>query len=136
MNQDTIIASTLLHENFFSYVFCNGEITIKQSAPGIASLLDLLKKGKDLTGFCVASNAVGKAEAFIYVKLGVKEVYAPIMTTAAIYTLAKHGIYPVCDRSVNSGSTNVHQMEAAVAEINDPDLAILRIYDMYEKMDR
>ena len=102
MNQDTIIAATLLHEKNFSYVFCNGEITIKRSISGINSLLEILKEGKDLSGFCVASKSVGKAEALIYVKLGVKEVYAPVMSTAAIYTLAKHGIYPVCDKSVNS----------------------------------
>ena len=115
-----IIASTLLHENFSFYVFCNGEITITCSRPGITSLLELLKEGKDLTVFCVVSKAIGKAEAFIYVKLGIKEVYAPVMTFAAIYILAKHGTYPICDKSISS-STHVQQMEATVAELNDSD---------------
>lgn len=135
MKPDTITASKLLIENQASCVFCRGEKVISSNKPGIVPLLELLKNHVDLKGFCSADRIVGKAAAFLYIKLGVVEVYAPVMSEMAIYTLARHGIIPICDHCVpyivNKNRTEECLVEKIVAEINDAEQAATLLAEKY-----
>lgn len=135
MKPDTVTASRLLMENHASSVFCRGKKVISSNKPGIVPLLELLKNHADLKGFCTADRIVGKAAAFLYIKLGVSEVYAPIMSEMAVYTLARHGIIPICDRCVpyilNKNRTEECPVEKIVAEINDAEQAVTLLAEKY-----
>ena len=76
---------------------------------GVKPLLDFIENGPNLRGFSAADKIVGKAAALLYVLLGVKEVYAPVMSETALYTLAHNGILPLCDCSVNRSATAAAQ---------------------------
>lgn len=128
MKQDTVTAAKLLYERQASFVRCKGKTTVIETEAGLGPLFSVLKKGENFSGFCAADKIVGKAAAFLYVRLGVREVYAPIMSDAAIYTLARHGIYPICERSVvdimNQDRTNLCPIEKLVEELCDVNQAV------------
>ena len=128
MKQDTVTAAKLLYERQASFVLCKGKTTVIETEAGLGPLFSVLKKGENFSGFCAADKIVGKAAAFLYVRLGVREVYAPIMSDAAIYTLARHGIYPICERSVvdimNQDRTNLCPIEKLVEELCDVNQAV------------
>lgn len=76
--------------------------------------------------------------AFLYALLGVKEVFAPVMGEGAIYTLARHGINPICSATtahifdrVGSGTC---PMEEAVAEIKEPMAALAVIREHLQEL--
>lgn len=128
MKQDTVTAAKLLYEHQASFVLCRGKTTVIETEAGLGPLFSVLKKDENFNGFCAADKIVGKAAAFLYVKLGVREVYAPIMSDAGVYTLARHGIYPICERSVvnimNQDGTNLCPIEKLVEELCDVKQAV------------
>lgn len=124
-------AKSLLAEGGWTCVLCReGEILTSRER-GVAPLLSWLDGGSDLSGFSAADKVVGKAAAFLYVLLGVKEVYAPVMSQPAWDTLEKQGIPPSCDTLApairNRAGTGFCPMETAVREIDDPAEALAAI---------
>lgn len=78
---------------------------------------------------------VGRATAYLYVLLRVREVYAQIISRSAAEVLRKYGIGVACEKTVpniiNRKGDGICPFEAAVMEIDDPD----RAYDaIREKM--
>ena len=69
---------------------------------------------------------VGRAAAFLYVKLGVSYVFAPVMAKGAVAILMRHGIEPSFDLEVpgirNRANDGPCPMEHAVREIADTDV--------------
>ncbi len=121
----------MLNSGQYTCVLCKADEIHTSTERGVKPLLDWLDSGIDLKGFSVADKVVGKAAAFLYVLLGVREVYAPVMSESAIYTLSRNGIFPQCDVSVksiiNRAGTGNCPMEEAVMDIIDPKEAINNI---------
>ena len=94
---------------------------------GVAPLLAWLSSGKNYHGFSAADKVVGKAAAYLYVLLGVKEVYAHVVSEAAESVLTAHQIPLFYEEKVpairNRTNTGFCPMEQAVWEIDDPLLA-------------
>lgn len=94
-------------------------------------MLDWLDSEIDLKGFSAADKVVGKAAAFLYVLLGIKEVYAHVMSEAAIDTLERNSIqfqYDVSARNiVNRAGTGNCPMEVAVWNIINSEDALRAI---------
>ena len=133
MNADLQKASRLLHDNEFTCVLCAGDSVYTTEERGVAPLLNWISDGTDLHGFSAADKVIGKAAALLYVLLGIRAVYAPVMSESAIYTLARHGIQANCDVSVkvirNRDNTGMCPMEMAVENISDPQEALNAIRD-------
>lgn len=131
MNNDTATASQYLRNEGYTCVFCREETVYSSTERGVKPLLDFIESGPDLSGFCVADKVVGKAAALLYVLLGVQEVYAPVMSESALYTLARNGIVPLCDLAVksihNRSGTGPCPMEETIAEIDEPRQALTAI---------
>ena len=60
---------------------------------GISPMMRFIAEGKELTGFCVADQIVGKAAAMLFVKAGVRGVYGKPCHTVAKPFL-KQTIFP------------------------------------------
>ncbi len=131
MKNDLIRATDTLNSGQYTCVLCKDNEIHTSTERGIKPLLAWLDAGTDLKGFSAADKVVGKAAAFLYVLLGVKEVYAPVMSESAIYTLARNGVQPYCDKSVkhiiNRAGTGFCPMEEAVGELTDPSGALIVI---------
>ena len=131
MKADLTKAINVLNDGQYTCVLCKGDEIYTRTERGVKPLLDLLNSGIDLKGFSAADKVVGKAAAFLYILLGVKEAYARMMSESAIYTLARNGIYPQCDISVaniiNRAGTGYCPMEEAVDQMLDPRKALQAI---------
>lgn len=125
------IASVLSMACLYTCALCEGDTIYTSTERGVKPLLDWLDSNINLKGFSAADKVVGKAAAFLYVLLGVKEVYAPVMGESAIYTLARNGVQPYCDKSVkhiiNRAGTGFCPMEEAVFDITEPKKALATI---------
>ena len=91
---------------------------------GVAPLLAWLNSGKNYHGFSAADKVVGKAAAYLYVLLGVKEIYAQVVSEAAEAVLSKYQIPLFYEEKVpairNRTNTGFCPMEQAVWDIDEP----------------
>lgn len=131
MNSDLAKAVETLKSGAYTCVLCKGDRLYTATERGVKPLLSWLHDGTDLRDFAAADKVVGKAAALLYVLLGVRAVYAPVMSKAAFETLAKNGIDAHCDRTVkhimNRAGTGLCPMEETVMDIDDPQKAKERI---------
>ena len=124
-------ARGILLEGGYTCVLTRGETIHTATTRGVKPLVDWLDSGLELRGFSAADKVVGRATAFLYVLLGVKEVHSLVMSTPAREALEAGGIAASCDREV-SGIINRRgdgpcPFEDAVLGISDPQEALLAI---------
>ena len=124
-------ARAILLEGGYTCVLTRGETIHTATARGVKPLVDWLDSGLELRDFSAADKVVGRATAFLYVLLGVKEVHSLVMSTPAREALEAGGIAASCDREV-SGIINRRgdgpcPFEDAVLGITDPQEALLAI---------
>ncbi|MBQ7000958.1 MAG: DUF1893 domain-containing protein [Oscillospiraceae bacterium] len=128
MTKDLTTACALLSSGDYTCVVCRGEMTYTATDRGVAPLLNWVNTGLDLQDFSAADRVVGRATAFLYVLLGVKEVYAHVMSRPAAEVLAVHGIaaHPgkLVDGIINRRGDGPCPFEAAVLEITEPAAAL------------
>lgn len=94
-------------------------------ARGVKPLLDILD-GADAAAFAGArcyDRIVGRAAAFLYAKIGVAQVTAPVMSVGAQALLARHGIAAKWNVSVpairNRAGDGICPMDASVKDLPD-----------------
>ena len=95
-------AKAVLAEGDYTVALCRGDVTYTDTRRGVAPLLALLDAGTDVTAFAAADKVVGKAAAFLYLRLGVAAVHAGVMSAPAHDLLAAHGVAVTCDTLVQA----------------------------------
>lgn len=124
-------AKALLTEGGYTCVLCRGDVIYTATARGVKPLVDWLDSGLDLRGFSAADKVVGRATAFLYVLLGVREVHALVMSAPAKEALEAGGIAASCGREVagiiNRRGDGPCPFEDAVLGITDPTEALTAI---------
>lgn len=137
MSQDLERARRML-EGDYTCVVCRDDAVYTATERGVKPLLDWLDRGIDLTGFSAADRVVGRATAFLYCLLGVKEVYARIMSTPAAQVLRANGIKIAADQEVpgiiNRRKTGPCPFENAVLHIDTPTEALAAIRQQMARM--
>ena len=117
-------AKDLLAQEHYTVVLCRGDATYTDIRRGVAPLLALLDGGEDLTAFAAADKVVGKAAAFLYLRLGVAAVYAAVISTPAYDLLTAHGIDTTYDTLVpairNRAGDGYCPMETVTLPLTDP----------------
>lgn len=138
MNSDTIRAKSLLISGAYTCVLCKGDQTYTTAKRGILPLVEWLDSGMDLKGASAADKIVGKAAAYLYILMGVTEVYASVMSTEAAHLLSQNGITNDCGTSVtaiiNRAGTGLCPMEQAVQTIHEPHAALCTIKQTLESL--
>ena len=121
---DVARAKTLLTDGDYTVVLCRDEITHTDTRRGVAPLLALLDRGEDVSGFAAADKVVGKAAAFLYLRLGVAAVYAAVISTPAYDLLTAHGVTVTYDTLVpairNRAGDGYCPMETVTLPLTDP----------------
>ena len=106
-----------------------GEHAETSELRGVAPLLAWL--GGDFAGYSAADKVVGRAAAFLYVLLGVKTLYAAVLSKPAAEALSAHGITfcygELTERIVNRTGDGLCLMESATLEETDPARALEKI---------
>ena len=138
MHTDLEKAKAYLQAGGCTCVLCRGEEIYSSSHRGVRPLLDFLDSGRDFTGFSAADKVVGKATAFLYCLLGVRQVHAQVLSDAAVEVLTRRGIACSCDRQVsairNRDNTGPCPMEYATRDIADPTQALTAIRFALQKL--
>ena len=128
-------AKEILITGGYTCVLTDGQMVFTSTDRGVKPLVRFLESGEIPAGVSAADKVVGRATAYLYVLLKVKEVYSQIISQPAVDVLREHGVAVVYDNLVpniiNRKGDGICPFEAAVMEIDDPD----RAYDaIREKM--
>ena len=140
MTADLLDARQKLSVGGFTCVLSKDGQIYTSTFRGVAPLLAWLDSGEYLQGFSAADKVVGKAAAFLYCLLGIKEVYAPVMSKSALEVLTARGIAAYYDTLaegiINRRKTGPCPMESATRDIQDPDQALQAIRQTLEAMQK
>ena len=74
-----------------SCVLKKGEELLLSEKSGIRPMLDWIGEGRALRDFDAADKIVGKAAAMLFVKAGIRSVYAAVLSRPGKEYLEKHG---------------------------------------------
>lgn len=117
-------AKALLTDGGYTVVLCRGDVTHTDTRRGVAPLLALLDRGEDVSGYAAADKVVGKAAAFLYLRLGVAAVHAAVISEPAYDLLTAHGIDTTYDTLVpairNRAGDGFCPMETVTLPLTDP----------------
>ena len=127
MDKDLEKAKVEYNTGKYTLVICKDEDIIKSDLTGIRPLMKLIDDKKECKGYSAADKIVGRAAAFLYTLLGIKNVYGEIMSKGAIEILKKNGIYyeykTLTDYIENRKKNGICPMDDAVKEIEDAKTA-------------
>lgn len=93
-------AKELLTVGESTLVLCRGTHILTDTRRGVAPLLALLDSGTPVVGYAAADRVVGKAAAFLYLRLRVTAVHGGVMSALAYDLLVAHGVQTTCDTLV------------------------------------
>ena len=131
-------AKMLLSVNDHTCVLSDGQTILTDKRRGVRPLLDILETGKDVSAFSVADKVVGKAAAFLYCLLGIKFLYARVISQSALDVLTNAQIHVEYDTLVpairNRTNDGFCPMEQAVWNISDAQIALTAIYDALARL--
>lgn len=117
---------------------CKDGNVIVSEKRGVAPMADFLREGRELSGYCAADRVVGKATAMLFVKAGIKEVYAEVISESAEAFLKSHGIGCSFDvrteRIMNRAKNGPCPMESLVAEVDDVETGVVMITNKLDEM--
>lgn len=138
MEHNLTKARAFLDSGDYTCVLCRDDAVFTATERGVKPLLNWLDSGLDLQGFSAADRVVGRATAFLYCLLGVKTVYARVMSHLAAEVLTAAGIHneagQLVDGIINRRGTGPCPFEAAVMDITDPQDALAAIRKKMEQM--
>ena len=138
MKADLQKAKDLLQAGGCTCVLCKGEETHSSTQRGVRPLLDWLEQSSDWQDYCAADKVVGRAAAFLYLLMGVQQLYAGVISQHALRLLEQHHIECEYGRLVpairNRAGDGFCPMESAVRNIDDPAEAVLAIKQTLETL--
>jgi len=131
-------ARQLLDNGNHTCVLLGGETVITDDRRGIRPLMELLERQVNVKDYFAADKVVGKAAAFLYCLLGVKAVYAHVISQPAADVFVRAGIaleYGILVSAIrNRTDTGFCPMETAVLEISDPQDALQALKTALRKL--
>ena len=124
-------AKEILISGGYTCVLTDGQAVYTSTDRGVKPLVRFLESGRIPAGLSAADKVVGRATAWLYVLLQVREIYAQIISQGAVAVLQGHGIGVTFGKLVpniiNRKGDGICPFEAAVTDIQDADLAYAAI---------
>ena len=128
MNNDMMTAKQRLAENGYTCVLCLDGAEYHSTLRGVKPLLTFLESPQDFSGFSAADKVVGAGAAQLYVLLGVRAVWADVISEEAKGVLESNGIAvsyrTVVPYIINRAGDGRCPIETAVAGITDAQQAL------------
>ena len=105
---------------------------------GIAPMMNFIYNGAELACYSVADVVVGKAAAMLFIKCGIRHVFAKTLSQYAKRVLELYGVeyeYEILtERIINREGTDVCPMEKAVMNTDDPEEAYVILKNKLTEM--
>lgn len=131
-------AKNILQSESYTCVLCGDEHVYTTVERGVKPLVRYLTEQAPVQGCYAADKVVGKATAYLYCLLGVRGVYAQVMSCSAAQVLEDAGIEvqhgSLVDRIINRQGTGICPFEAAVLDIHTPEEAYKAIREKMVQM--
>lgn len=131
MNAELSKAKNLLTSSDYTCVICKGNLVYTSSQKGVKPLISWLDEGVDLKDGVAADKVVGKGAAFLHLLLGIKSVYAKVISVHAKEVFDNNNIEVAYDYLVkgiiNSEGNGPCPIESAVMDISEPNKALSAI---------
>lgn len=112
-------------------VLVSDEYIITTDERGVLPLVKWIGQGKTFDGYSAADKVVGKAAALLYVTLGVKILWAGVISKPAAQVFERYGIEywydTLTDAIINRKGDGFCPMETAVRDIDSPEEALVAI---------
>ncbi len=90
-------------------------------------MINFIDSGENLTGYSVADLVVGKAAALLFVKCGIKKVFAKTLSEKGKRILEMYGVdyeyETLAENIINRMGTDICPMEKAVSNTDNPENA-------------
>ncbi len=140
MNSNLIYAKDLLIKKGHTLVLYDGNETITYFKRGIKPLLELYEQRGRCAGFVAADKVIGKAAAFMYVLLEIKEIYTNTISEGALEVFKAYGIdvyYENCSPFIiNRTGTDICPMEKSVLDVKTPKEAFFKICEALNNLSK
>lgn len=122
----------------YTICLCKDGKCIFSEQKGISPVMTFLLQNINLSGYSVADLIVGKAVALLFVKSGIKAVYAKTLSFDGRKILEKYKIpyeYEILtEYIINRDKTDVCPMEKAVMQTENPDEAFSLLQIAFENL--
>ena len=93
---------------------CKDGVCLYSEKRGIAPMMNFIENGADLSGYSVADIVVGKAAALLFVKCGIKKVFAKTLSQKAKSIFETYGVEyeyeTLAENIINRAGTDICQM--------------------------
>ena len=123
-------AKRILSDGHTCVIVSDNDIIITDER-GVMPLVRWIDEEKNLRGYCAADKVIGKAAALLYVILGVKKIWAGVISKPAARVFEKHGIEywydTLTDAIINRKGDGFCPMETVVRDIDSPEEALVAI---------
>lgn len=124
-------AIEILKSDDYTCVIVSGDSIYTSHDRGVKPLLDWFYSDIDTNGYAAADKVIGKAAAYLYALLEIKEVYTKVISEPAYEVMKKHSIEVHYEQLVeairNRTNTGFCPMETAVMDIDNADDALIAI---------
>lgn len=121
--KDLIKAKEILISENHTCVLCKENAVFTSDLRGVKPLVKWYLEKTELEGFSAADKVVGKATAFLYVLLGVKRVFAKVISLPAKEVLENHGIEvsfnTLVPNIINRAGNGICPFELVVQDVDD-----------------
>ena len=140
MNSDLEKAKEILNASSYTCVLVKGSEIHTSTKRGVSPLLEWLDSEKNFEGFSAADKVVGKAAAHLYLLLGIKVLYANVISSRALELLLANGVEvyygEMAEWIKNRSNTGFCPMELCVADIDNAEDALAAIKNKLEELKR
>ncbi|MBD5130651.1 MAG: DUF1893 domain-containing protein [Ruminococcaceae bacterium] len=131
MHQDLERAKEAMELNGYTCVITFDSVMFKSNERGVQPLLDWLYSGNKYSGWRLCDKVVGKAAAYLHIILGVREIYAEVISQSAKELLEENNITvnagEIVPAILNETKDAPHPLETVadgITDINDSVIAI------------
>lgn len=109
-------------------------------ARGVLPMVEYIQSGVNLKGYSVADAVVGKAAAMLFIKAGIAEVYAEVISADGKKILEEHGVPysfgTATDKIINRIGTDICPMEKALTGVSDVEKGYEIIIETLKKLQK
>lgn len=131
-------AKKMLDTGEYTCVLCRDKSFFTSAQRGVKPLTVWIESGNNFVGFSAADKVVGRATAFLYVILGVKEVYAGVISKPALSVFECYNISitygTIVENIINRQGDGICPFESAVLDTTEPDTAYKKIRQKMAEM--
>ena len=131
MHPDLEKAKEVLKKEKLTCVLTLGNVMFKSKDKGVQPLLDWMNSGNNYMSYMIADKVIGRAAAFIDIAMGIREVYAEVMSESAKTLLENNHVVVNADTIVpeilNKDKTDLCPLEKAVEGIENAADALMPI---------